>query len=771
MSYFFSDQWRKHDKLILLGIISICIIIISFSTGYPYDEASFLTQYYYFYIFGKNIFYFWPFGIYYYIMMVAGYLFNIPFALFGMENVMVQEFSIKLPFLVSMGLTAIGIYFIQIKEGLRHRLASSIAFIFLLTPIVLYDAAFHGNGLIIALFFEIFSIVFLYKSKYFMSSVFLGMAAATYIYPVFLIIPVLYFVYRKTSKRISLTYLAIFLLIILFGQGLPIFVYHIYGISLSEGSILGGIAVVTPSGVTGLGANGAWGPYLMIWEINGYVIPLLAGLIIFISAMVIAGIGFIFLSKKPTLLDLIKIYFIESIIFVLFVPHSDPQYLVAIAPFSILLFSIRKDYHHLSFLTLLTFFDIGAFITSSTAVMFGFFYDLNPAINAYFLKSPIFIYYTLESLYFIALFIYLVYFLYKEHPAATSKSENTKTSASEMPLNGKVIKMTSYLVIFTLITLVLVAPGIHNPPSTIPSVGSLMQETYSASISKNSSNQQYGIDMGALWSSLDNYAKIDGTYMLQIPSGPPKTTDIGDFDQTSLIGAQPNATYSENFYFPFNSTFHGFFVIFGSNITPFVYLQGSNSNQYLNLTNFTYKVQTVDGTYNFFEIIDSETVSSGYYNLIIKVPQNNADLSVSYIGKSGAYFRTYISNVNVHVNTSSIPVLSVNSSVIPNVTLSLYLSLSSTISVLFNNIMLGNYSTEFQTSIGIPGNEVASHNTVQIYGYYNGTDPITLKYNPPLAFSAVVFEENLANFIIGTAFLVISSVFLWYLVVFVRRNV
>ena len=771
---------KGYSTLFFILLILVCIVVIAFSTGFPYDEASFLTQYFDFYMYGTHIFYYWSFGLYYYVLTMSGLFLNIPFAYFGIDNVLIQEFSIKLPFLFSMVFSASAIYFILVKEKIGTVSAKMLAVLFLLTPIVLYDAAFHGNGLIISLFFELFSIVFLYKNKYYFSAIFLGMAAASYLFPIFFIIPIVYFVKLKTRISKALIYLAIFSAIFLVGQGLPILFYLIYGIPLSQGSILGGIIGITSNGLptSAIKVISTWGPYFILQELSGYVISLRIAEFIFAFIMILPGIIFIMTYKDPSIQDLIEILFIESLLFIIFGLNSDPQYLTAIAPFSVILFSLKREPYHLNFLSLLTFADIGGFITSSPGVLFGFFQDLNPQLGAYYLKSPTSLLDTLESLYVISLFIYLFYFLYHEHLHKEKLRDKTQAdnTFSELSLQGKVHKMASYLVLFTLITVILVAPGIQHPPPTIPSEASLMQESYNANMifnntSENSSNYQYSIDMGSLWSSMDGYAKSNGTYELQIPSSPTKNAYVGDFEQTSLVKTEPNVTYSENFYFPFASAFHGFFVIFGNNVTPLIYLENSSPNHYLNLTDYTYKVQNVDKTHNFFEVIDSETVSAGYHTLMIKVPQSNVSLSVSHFNESGANFRTYISNVNIHENISSIPTLTVNSTIIQNTTLSLYLSLSSTISAYFNGIMLGNYSTQSPVGIKIPGNIVKSLNVVVISGYYNGTGSITLKYSPPLSFSAVIFKENLPNLIIGIAFFAISVVSLWYLILFVRRGI
>ena len=776
---FKADKIRKMN-IPLFFLFSACVAIISISTGFLYDEASFFSQYYIYYIFGGHIFYFWPFGVYYYIMITSSFLINIPFASLGLDTAMVQEFTVKFPFLISMYLTAIGIYLILLYEHIEKGFAKKVLWISLLTPIIIYDAAFHGNGMIIALFFEVFSVVFLYSRKYYTSSIFLGIAAASYLFPIFLIIPMLYFIYKKTDIKKSFLYFCIFFLIFLLGQGIPVLVYLFYGVPLSQGSILGGIIGISSAGISmhSVSVISPWGPYFLIYEFSGYLITMRLAEIIFGLVMLISGFIFIIFKKNPSIKDVIGMFLIESLLFIIFGLNSAPQYLTAIAPFSIILFALNEDYRHLSFLTLLTFFDLGAFFTSSTGVISGFLIILNPQLNAYYLKSPPILSHALYSLYVLFLFVYLIYFVYSQNSAYINKIQRiSKPHISEEELKRKSVKLFSYFVIFTLLLIVIVAPGIQNPPQVIPTVGNLVEENYMAEpISNNTSisssmHQSYIIHMGDPWSFLDSYSRTNGNYILNIPPSPINTSTLGDFGQTSLIRSYPNATYSERFYFPFNSIFHGYFLIFGTNITPLIYLEGNNTYNSLNLTNFTSKVKTIDGDQNFFEIKDSKLINAGWYTLEIKIPENNAYISVTKIDNGGVTFNTYTSEQRVHVNAQDIPRLIVNSTEIQNTTLSLYISLSSVISVSFNGKIIGNYSPSTTGIIVIPSAIIKNNNNITISGYYINTQSIVLHFDPPLSFSYIALEESFINLLIGIMFLGIFVTFILYMIRFIKRNV
>lgn len=767
----FIHGYKRNIFYSILFILSVTII--SFSTGFLYDEDSFFTNFYGFYLMGRIIFYYWPFGTYYYGAMMSGFLINIPFALVRMDNAIVQEFSIKLPFLISMGLTAAGVYIILKEEGFDRPVANKIYWIFLLTPIVLYDAAFHGNGLIIALFFEVFSIVFLYKNRYYISAIFLAMASSSYLFPLFFIIPVLYYIFRMGGTQRIYRYLAVFSSAFLIGQGLPIMVYLLYGIPFSQGSILGGIAGISIGGAATSAARiiPNWGVYYLVHQFFGYAISFHTTEIIFVLSMIIPSIVFIIIKRKPVIVDLIEIFFIESLTFVIFGLNSVPQYLTAIAPFSILLFSLRRDPNHLIFLTVLTFFDIGAMIVSNTSTLFGFFRVLNPNINAYYIKFPTRLWVALYSLYWITLIMYLLYYLLRERIYRKNlEGSKLRVGFSDELLQRQVRKMFSYLLIFMLITIIIVAPGISHPPSTLPAVNTLMTQSYNAEILKNTTGESiFYVNMGEGWSSMDSYAKKNGSYTLLIPSGISNSLIVGNFVQSSILKASPDSIYSEEFHFPFPATFHGYFVVFGEDVTPFVYLDEKNPAGFINLTGYTHLVKTVSNTHNFFEVECPFQVRSGNNTISLKIPNSNAYLSTTGFNSSGATFNTLISGVSVHVNGSYVSRLTVNSSEVTNVSLSLYLSLQSSINVIFNGRTLGNASS-YPTSFPVYASWVKNINVVNVYGAINSSEKIVLQYNPPLSFSPSVLTENRANFIIGTAFLIISSAFLYYILRFIGRS-
>jgi hypothetical protein len=758
-------------------LFSACVSILSISTGFLFDEASFMGQYYMYYMFGAHIFYFWPFGLYYYIMTMSAFLINIPFAFFGLDSAIVQEFTVKLPFIISMYLTAMGIYLILLYEKVDKGIAKKVLWITLLTPIILYDAAFHGNGLIVAVFFEIFSVVFLYKKRYNASSVFLGFASASYLFPIFLIIPMVYFIKRTMNLRKSIQYFGLFSLVFLIGQGVPLLIYLFYGIPFNYGSVLGGIAGVTSTGLPASNAISPWGPYFLIHEFSGYLITMRMAEIIFAIAMFVPGLVFAKFKKDPSIKDLIGVFLIESLFLVIFGINSAPQYLVAIAPFSILLFVLDRDHNHLNFLTLLTFFDLGSFVTSATTIMAGFFIIINPYLNAYYLKSPPVLSQTLYSLYVIFLFLYLAYFVHSRlSPGQKSVAKKERVQISEEETKRVASKLFSYFVIFMILIVVLVAPGLRDPPPVIPTVNNLMQEAYEAkqyisdNNTLNSFNSSYRVNMSIPWIFLNSYAKNDGKYVLNLPSWSPFSFILGDFAQTSYIRAYPNATYSERFYFPHPSFFKGYFVIFGKNVTPLVYMEGNKPNEYINLTNSTQEAKVVYVSNAFFEVKDQELIKSGWHTLKIIIPEKEAYFSTTEFNGSGASFRTYTSDSKVHVNATYIPDLMVNSTEVENTTLSLYLNLSSAITVSFNGMRLGNYSTSNTISIPVQARIVKDTNNITVDGYYINTQHIVLYFNPPLSFSSVALSEDIANLSIGILFLSVSILSLYELILFIRKN-
>ena len=767
---------KVKDNLFYIGIL-VCFVFISISTGFPYDEASFFSQFYNFYIYGGHPFYYWPFGVYYYILMMASYLVNLPFALFGLDNVMVQEFSIKLPFMICMFLTAVGIYLILRCENINKKISKSISWLFILTPIVLFDVIFHGNGMIISIFFETFSILFLYRNRYHASAIFLGIASATYLFPAFFLLPILRLVNFRKKLKGSITYFGIFTTIIIIGQGLPLLVYYLYGIPLSQGSVLGGIIGITPSGVL-TNTISTWGPYFIIEEITGYIVSMKIAVLIFIAVMTIPSIIFIIFKKNPQTLDVLEIIFIESLLFVIFGMNSAPQYLIAIAPFSLILFSIQKNDKHLLLLTLLTLLDIGQFIAQSPLTLFSFFWDLNPQLRANYIVWPKYFFDVVYSLYWILLFVYLIYFINSKFiKKQFSHTVSNKREFSLDDLHSKINKSISLLVIFTILIVGIVAPVMSNPPTIMLSIPSLNEQAHPAILEGNNSNvsslsDNYSINMGKNWGNLNNFARVTGSYTLCIPKGMSKETIMGDFGQTLALPNLANVTYSEDFHFPKSGFLQGYFVIFGTNITPYLSISKESSPNFsLNLTKDIHLVQRVYGTHNYFKFVYDNNIQKGNYVLSLKVPEMNSAISATNFNQSGANFTRFDTKKMVQVNSSSIPTLMVNSSYKPNLTLSLYLILSPTILISLNGKSLGNFSTQSNSLIPVPSNLVKESNTIEISGHYCTSLPIYLYYEPPFNININIIFSNIFNSIFVLVSGVITVFALSYLYVYIRKNI
>ena len=682
----------------------------------------------------------------------------------GMDNVVVQEFSIKLPFIIAQLLSGVGIYLILKDEGLGIKRAKKIGLIFVLTPIVIYDSIFHGNPLILALFFIIFSVVFIYKEKYTISSIFLGIAATTYLFPIFFIIPYLYIVKKRESVRRMILFLIVFLFVLILGEGIPLISYVISGIPLNQGSILGGIIGVTSSGLP----NGVqkvistWGPYFIIQEVSGYIITQRMAVFVFVAVMLVFAASFLFKFKSPSIKDLISYLLSASLLFVIFGLNSAPQYLTAIAPFAILMFAIVQDFKYLYFLFLLTILDLLSFITSSSNVLFSFFYDLNPSLIGKNIFFPKILSNILYTLYVIFLFIFLSFHLWKCNSNNKKNKELNKNHDKPYlkKLHRTIVRDFGILIFLTIVTLLFVSPTILHPPKQMYSMPALMSETYFSEYNQNfttpgKNSSSYLIELGNYWGTMDSYAKRGGNYSLFLPQPLFKTKIIGDFSQNSTIKTNSKSLYSENFTVPFRSNLVGYFVDFGNNSTPIIHLigEGAGQNFNINLTPMTRLFRVVNISHNFFEFSYNHPIPKGNFTLSIKV-NNNITLSSTKFGGNNASFIPIGYSNSINMNSDQIPELYVNSTEIKGTTLSLYITMSSLVNLTINAHKIGNNISDSEVPISINSSLIKQNNIVNISGDFDKSDRIEIKYSPPLTIYPSVILKNDPRLITGFLFLI-----------------
>lgn len=237
------------------------------------------------------------------------------------------DFFFKLPNI----LADIGIGYLLYKFAKDSKYEKAVLFLWLFNPYTIHISTVWGLFDPLCTFFALCSVYLLWKNRLVLSAIFLSLGVATKLYPLFFLIPVLIYVYRKQGLQKSFKYSITFLLagliifgsFLLFSGGLE-FVYRLFLFRASP-DIYGKNLI---SGLT-------WTHLFSLfqWEVNIPIFPL-----IFIP--VYLGLNYIWWKGKKDFDSLVS--GLVCILFVVYLSYTvvNPQYVFWMLPF--LLFLVIK---------------------------------------------------------------------------------------------------------------------------------------------------------------------------------------------------------------------------------------------------------------------------------------------------------------------------------------------------------------------------------------------------------------------------------------------
>lgn len=580
-------------KIIFTTILIIAgYFIVATFTSYAYDESFYYQYYRWVYLYSVQPYYLWVFGLFYNSINVGSLLINLPFYVIGFDNVVVQQFSVKLPMIIASVIT--GYSLIGIIKILRpnFKIGYSPLFIFLLLPITIFDVALFGNPLIISLMFLIISILFILKSKTRVSSILLGMSAATYLYPIFFILPYMKFINKNFGKKEMILSFILFMTTLAIGQVIPLLVSLLTRTPLSD-TILAPLFQSYSSITVTSATPSMWGPYFIINGIFKFNVTTSIKDIIFILVMSIPMLIFIFKNIKVDVEKYIEFLFIESLLYVIFSMTEAPQYLIAIAPFVVLLYYLKKSAFYIFILSIITFLDILIFFIQTPLLYF--YSNLNPAYGYLYRISaiPKWLEILVSLLYVTSLCILFVYYTNKEHNnfdnyekniLKPNKNFNSKIYSSKNIINRGLL----LLVLVLIITLAVSVPFFNHIPNEMYFTKQASSESTEA-IPYHTSKEtdMYYVNFSGSYNLLNSYVRENGEYILNIPMVNPSQKSL--FYNPVNGDVVSNQTFSVSIQSSFdpilvgqNVTFYS--VVYGG-VPPFSYSWNYGSNYHnMNVT-------------------------------------------------------------------------------------------------------------------------------------------------------------------------------------------
>lgn len=622
---------KKVSPFLKIYIASfLAIFIYSIFFGYSFDESVFSGYAANFYYYHINPFYYWGMGAYYLGVDIASYFPSILLNIIGFHNVIVEELGVKIPIDLSFFLDGLLVYKILKTFNINENLSKIGAYAFLTSPLLFFYAPFQGNPLDFTLMLLLGSFYFILSKKYKTSFTLLGVASASYLYPIFLFPAFLIYIFKRADRKTIVSSTLILLIIATLGIGAQFISYYFLGLSVNEGTIVSGTGGAASLNIS-LFSPPIWNMYYFLNVLN-LKLPYLFFQFVFIFVMLLPV--FFLLLKRLRLelepVDLLYVLSFQGLTFAFFSPISDPQYLLAALPFILILCFIRR---RTALLLILYVSSLIAFIMVAYVTPYNFnqyFVDINRSVGSVSLFSPDHLLAILSILYSITgILLYLILRKFR-------KDSKTKTAIDSFKRVSKkiIIISVSGIIVFSVATFTLIAPGLAHIPNQFAYQENAANSLINVQEQNHSSNiVSYCFNLPSNWGLIPNNVKNDsnvGIYLglpiITLNYGVIGSNDIFPFNSTHFI--------AETFYVPTasdnvsltlgyinESYLHSTISLMKGNINNVNYTPIVELNASLGKINYYDMFPNENKQYtDYFKI--NKTLEAGNYSVIIKGTSN-----------------------------------------------------------------------------------------------------------------------------------------------------
>ena len=580
-------KWVVELKIrtpIILSIYSIIFFIyllIGVIAAHPYDEVIYAQHAQFFYYLAVNPAFSLPMGLYYDLINIGSYFVTILFSFAGISNVLTVQIGVKSAFIVFTFLTSYFLYKIATAMGYSGHYASLLL---LTSPIYVFTSVIYGSAIVVSVFFLVSSFYFLSKHSTLASAIFFGMAAGTYVYPIFSFPFLLRYVYVNEGKRKTLVFFFVASSFAAIGQLSVLLIYARMGFFA--------VAPTTPGGYL----SAFQLPYYSIFDIfkiigNSIILPGVVYNYLYYALSIIASFSYFLLKReKVNEESLLSFFLIQGILFSSLNPYNLPSYLIAIIPFAILFAFIKKRWIVIGLLWVPTTLSLVVLQTINSVGFLIYFSDVNTKLlninNSYppWLNSIAGFLYSLSLLAMIPLVFKL----------GTGKfSKFKKSLISQLLVTG----------VFAIIAIVVLASASGVPSSMLleNKANTFQGQPVSESLSGSSLVVEYDIQIVSFLSKSHlNY--FIGS--IEVPSSPYVIYN------TSRDVAIPAGNFSENltFGYPVNGTEMSLFGMGNGSITAELV---NNTNNILPTSSIS-----IPGSYFTYSYV-FDTMLSGSYVLVV----------------------------------------------------------------------------------------------------------------------------------------------------------
>jgi hypothetical protein len=658
LSKVFKTTTENRFYLLYLLVFVLCIIFSIFF-GYSYDESSFASVPVYFYYYGINPFYYWKFGLFYLAIILGGYFPAIVLNILGINNVLVEEFGIKLPIVLAVFISGIFVYKILKNLTANNYLPKIGSLLFVFNPLVFFYSVFHGNPMIISLMFLLASLYYLGQKKLKASYFMLAVSGTIYLFPFFFLPYYLLYTYKKYPFKKLVVATTVFVIISLIGVLSTYIVYAILGINNSAGTITGSGYV---SIATYAFKPSTWSLYELFFVFYHNSLPYDIFQIIFV-VFLLSPLIFLLATRRPLnkLRDMIFCNLIVAFSFALLSPTSDPQYLEALVPFVILLLAYGFNHKDILFFNILGLLNI-LLVALVTPYNFNQYYiDVYPSLSHFYIlwSSSWFLRVTFIYLCFSIVLLFYFFKLYSK------KSEKISFYTVYIKTRKMFKVILKGIILFGVISMIVIAPGLTHLPTEF-----VFQKSYPIDISPSYTENRGNITSYTFqtteWSLISKSAKENSNVFLRL-QGYPKPLSMGminnnissiEINNTRWIAESFSLNISSEVLFSFLSSVNSSkdigLSLFRGNISEEDFLGNLTT---MTFTPVNYDVNGLqDRTIYMASVQLNRTLSPGSYSFMI-FPASNITFDIfQNIGKmqdNKSYFPSYYLNHKIIVYNQS----------------------------------------------------------------------------------------------------------------------
>jgi len=516
----FKDKIGNRKSIFIFVVISY--LVISPFTSFAYDESFYFQYFRWVYLYSVQPYYLWVFGAFYNSINIGSLGINLPFYLLGIDNVIIQQFTVKLPFILAAIVSSLAIN--RTVQHLRGQNKTNIdpSLMFLLLPITIFDVVIFGNPLIIAIMFLVLSLLCLVKDKPLLSSLFLGMSAATYLYPIFFALPFLKVVKHNNGKGKMFSALGIFTLTFVVGQFFPVMI-SIFTSSPISSTILAPLLGLRSSITVTSNIPSAWAPYYIFYAIFHVLVGTSTLEAIYLVSMLLPMLYFLISKREITFERFLNFLFFESLMFIIFSITATPQYLLSIAPFAVYFYYLESSKHLIQLLSFATLLDV--LLLFNNLPLLYFFSNISPSLAYsynYFILPTLDLAF-LSLIYMSSLLIILIYHFRGDSINEIYLKLFNKKIKNKKLLNGSFVNVkrgTILLIVMLVITLFVVTPLANSAPKNMYFTSQADSKTISTShgVQIGSESTYFLTFTGDGYHLLNKFTKERSSYSLSVPN-------------------------------------------------------------------------------------------------------------------------------------------------------------------------------------------------------------------------------------------------------------